>query len=57
MVEREGEQVDLDVTPVENEVARIVDGEVVVGADGEAETVQAGFLGVTPVQVAGASSP
>ncbi len=51
VVERGGEQVELDVTPVENEVARIVDGEVVVGADGEVETVQAGFLGVTPVQV------
>lgn len=50
VVQREGRDVDLTVTPVENEVARLQDGEVVLGADGEPETVQAGFLGLTPVQ-------
>jgi membrane-associated protease RseP (regulator of RpoE activity) len=52
VVERAGgEQVELEVEPVENEVAELRDGEVVLGPDDEPRTVRAGFLGVTPVQV------
>ncbi len=51
VVEREGERLDLEVTPVENEVAEIRDGEVVLDGEGEPRTVRAGFLGLTPVRV------
>jgi membrane-associated protease RseP (regulator of RpoE activity) len=50
VVERAGEQVRLEVEPVENEVAEIRDGQVVLDDDGEPSTVRAGFLGVTPVR-------
>ncbi len=49
VVERDGEQLELSATPIVADVARLDDaGNPVTGPDGEIETVQAGFLGVSP---------
>jgi membrane-associated protease RseP (regulator of RpoE activity) len=48
VVDRHGEQITLYATPIENSVAKLdAAGNPVVGPDGKAETVQAGFLGIT----------
>lgn len=47
VVDRGGEELELTVTPMLSEREAIdANGEVVVGADGEAETVQVGFVGI-----------
>ncbi|MFV0458059.1 MAG: M50 family metallopeptidase [Actinomycetales bacterium] len=51
VVERDGELVELEITPAPNEVYELDDqGNVVMGADGQPQTTQAGFIGVTPRQ-------
>lgn len=47
VVDRGGEEVELTVTPMLSEREAIdANGEVVVGADGKAETVEVGFVGI-----------
>ncbi|GAB2699362.1 M50 family metallopeptidase [Thalassiella azotivora] len=48
VVERDGERLELEVTPRLTEVAVYRDGEVVLDADGAVVTEEVGFLGVSP---------
>lgn len=51
VVERDGREVSLSITPIATQVARLDDsGDPVVAEDGTVETVEAGFIGVSPVQ-------
>ena len=51
VVERDGRQVTLSITPVENQVPVLdADGAAVVDPDGRLRTTTAGFVGVVPLR-------
>ncbi len=50
VVERDGAPLDLELTPMLTQVVRIEGGEVVLDEAGQPQLVEAGFVGVSPVQ-------